>query len=228
MKLQNIFLIFSFLGLVGCNYTKLKGKQSDENLSFSLPAEKISELSYGVINQKIFVAKCISCHGNAGNINLESYSEVVRNIALIKKAVFQEKTMPKKGFLSEEELSYLWNWINIGAPEQAQNGNVSPPPPISEPILPTYVSINKHVFQTSCKECHTPNGTGNRILLDKDSLMNSPLELIIPGNPDESGLVIALERVDKKRMPPAKEGYSALSGETKAAVRKWIENGAKD
>ena len=87
---------------------------------------------------------------------------------------------------------------------------------------------DKQIFQISCTECHSPSGTGKRILLDRESLMNSPLELIIPGNPDESGLVVSIERSDDKRMPPAKEGYVALKNEKKAAIRKWIENGAKD
>ena len=219
------FYIFLSFGMLGCNYTKLKQSSADDNLKFSLPEEKLSSLSYSVVGQKIFSPKCISCHGNSGNISLESYSDITRNIALIKKAVFDEKTMPKRGSLTEEELSYLWNWIKLGAPEQAQNGNVAP---IPEPILPTYDSISRNVFQTSCKDCHNPTGTGKRILFDKDALLNSPLELIIPNNPDESGLVVTLERIDSKRMPPAKEGYSALKDEAKAAIRKWIENGAKD
>lgn len=224
-KFSWVFLLFLGISMVGCNYTKLKQSPEDGALKFSLPSEKISELSYSMLNQKIFVPKCISCHGNAGGISLETYADVVKNINLINKVVFQEKTMPKKGSLSDEELSYLWNWIKLGTPEQAQNGNVDP---IPEPILPTYDSINKHVFMSSCKECHNPNGAGKRILFDKDSLLNSPLELIIPGNPDESGLVVALERADSKRMPPAKEGYSALKDEEKLAIRTWIQNGAKD
>jgi uncharacterized membrane protein len=195
MKKEITLLILSLLGFTGCNYTILKGSQGDENLNFSLPSDKIS------------------------------YADVAKNIDLIKKVVFVEKSMPKKGFLTDEELSYLWNWIKIGAPEQASDGSVSPEP---EPIISTYDSINRHVFQTSCKECHNPTGTGKRVLLDKSSLLDSPLELVIPGNPDESGLVIDLERTDDKRMPPAKEGYSALKDEAKIAIRKWIENGAKD
>ncbi len=225
MKYFWIFYIFLSFGMLGCNYTKLKQSSADDNLKFSLPEEKLSSLSYSVVSQKIFSPKCVSCHGNSGNVSLESYSDITRNIALIKKAVFEEKTMPKRGSLTEEELSYLWNWIKLGAPEQAQNGNVDP---IPESILPTYDSINRNVFQTSCKDCHNPIGSGKRILFDKDALLNSPLELIIPNNPDESGLVVALERTDSKRMPPAKEGYSALKDDAKAAIRKWIENGAKD
>ncbi len=213
------------LTLSSCNYRMDKGLSLSEPTKFSLPEEKISQLSYGLVNQKIFFSKCISCHGNAGGINLETYSEVVKNIDLIKKAVFDEKTMPKKSSLTQEELSYLWNWIKIGAPEEAQDGSGEPKP---DPIRATYDSINKHVFQSSCKDCHNPSGSGKRLLFDKDSLLNSPLELIIAGNPDESGLIVAIERADDKRMPPAKDGYAALPSETKLAIRKWIENGAKD
>lgn len=228
MNILGSSILFIFvLSLFGCNYTKLKGSEVDANQTFSMPAEKISELSYGVLSQKLFIPKCVSCHGNSGNINLESYIEIVRNLSLIKKVVFIEKTMPKKGALTDEELSYLWNWVKIGAPEQAQNGNTTQPVE-PETIVATYESINKNVFQVSCKDCHNPTGAGKRISLDKESLLNSPLELVIPGNPDESGLVIALERSDDKRMPPAKEGYSALNDNTKAVIRKWIENGAKD
>lgn len=227
MKLRLIALIIFGLSLTGCNYTTVKGSPNDLNEKFNLPEEIISELSYGVVAQKVFNARCVSCHGTSGNINLESYSEVIKNLDAIKRTVFIVKTMPKKGSLTQEELSYLWNWIKLGAPEQAQNGNNNPPVD-NEPMIATYESINKHVFQVSCKDCHNPAGTGKRVPLDKESLLNSPLELIIPGNPDESGLIVAIERTDDKRMPLAKEGYSALKDETKALIRKWIENGAKD
>lgn len=211
--------------MLGCNYNKFKQTSEDRNLKFSLPEEKLSQLSYSLISQKIFLPKCVSCHGNSDDLSLESYSEVIKNLAPIKRTVFTDRSMPKRGSLSDEELSYLYNWIQIGAPELAQNGQANPTP---EPVLPTFESINKNVFQTSCKDCHNAAGSGKRILLDKDSLLNSPLELVIPTNPDESGLVIAIERIDNKRMPPDKEGYSALKNDIKTAIRKWIENGAKD
>lgn len=213
--------------MVGCNYSKIKNQSADENQQFSLPAEKVSELSYAILAQKVFTPKCVSCHGTSGNISLENYSDITRYKDLIKKSVFIERTMPKRGGLSNEELSYLWNWLNMEAPEFPQSGVINPPIE-EEPLIATFASIDKHVFQVSCKDCHNPTGTGKRVGLDKESLLNSPLELIIPENPDESGLVIAIERDDSKRMPPEKEGYSALKEETKAIIRKWIENGAKD
>lgn len=227
MKLQTFFLLLTNLLLLSCNYTKVKGDLNETNSAFELPAGKMSELSYGLINEKVLLPKCVSCHGSSGNIRLENYSDILQNLALIKKTVFDEKSMPKRGSLTAEELSYLYSWIKMGAPEQPQNG-IPSQPIISTPIEPTYDSINSHVFQRSCNECHNLSGTGKRVLLDKDSLMNSPLELIIPGNPDESGLVVDVERTDDKRMPPTKEGYSELKPDEKLAIRKWIENGAKD
>ena len=224
MKLQATFIYFLSAIVLSCNYNYLKQSQTDLNQQFSMPAEKISELSYVFINQMVFIPKCISCHGTSGNIKLETYSDIIHNLPAIRKTVFIERTMPKRGFLSNEEQSALWNWIKIGAPEKSANNT----DPAIDPLIPTFDSINKHVFQTSCKDCHNSTGLGKRILLDKASLMNSPLELIIPGNPDESGLIIAIERTDDKRMPSAKEGYSALKDETKLVIRAWIQNGAKD
>ena len=232
MKITGVALIviFSF-GLVGCNLNRASQAPLYLKPKDPLPAEALSELSYIGITQKIFVPKCISCHGDSGGVNLESYSEVVKNLWLIKKAVLIEKTMPKNDSLTTEELSYLSNWIEIGAPEQPANGEPPPvvePPPMIEPLVATYESIDKHIFQKSCKDCHNPLGSGKRVSLEKEALLNSPLELIIPQNPDESGLVIAIERNDNKRMPPEKDGYSALTDETKIIIRQWIENGAKD
>lgn len=225
-----ILLLFLFLGF-GCNYTKLK-TSSENNIDsgkLTLPQELIPGLSYAVINQKVFESKCLSCHDSSSKINLSTYTDVINNISGIERSVFQERSMPKRGSLTEAELSYLWTWIRVGMPEFPQNSVGEPEPePKPEPIQPTFESLNKKIFQVSCKDCHNPTGTGKRILLDKESILNSPLELVIPENPDESGLVLALEREDDKRMPPAKDGYSELSAEYKAAVRKWIENGAKD
>lgn len=223
MKNRWIAFILLIFVLASCRATHVPGLIEDKKLT--LPQQKLSTLSYALLNQSVFIPKCVSCHGTSGKVRLETYPDLVDNKNLIIKAVFQEKTMPKRGSLSNEELSYLWNWLQMGSPQFALNGQIDPP---FEPLIATYDSIDKHIFQVACKDCHNPEGSGKRILLDKDSLMSSPLELILPGNPEESGLVIAIERNDGKRMPPSKEGFSALSSEAKAIVRTWIENGATD
>lgn len=82
-----------------------------------------------------------------------------------------------------------------------------------------------------CVSCHAPGELGEKVpLLTRDDLVNSPLELAIPGNAAESGLVIAITRPDsdEKRMPPPKTGAARLKEEEIAAIRTWIDNGAKD
>ena len=135
-------------------------------------------------------------------------------------------TMPKIGSLSADEKRLLWNWIQLGAPKENNGGSTQPP--TEEPLTATFASIDKHIFQEKCVACHSAGGQAKRILLDKQSLMDSPLELVLPGNSDESGLVIAVERTDDRRMPLAEAGYSELSVEEKAASRHWIDNGALD
>lgn len=96
----------------------------------------------------------------------------------------------------------------------------------AKPLVATFESINENIFQKKCQSCHNPAGEGRRVLLDYVSLMTSPLELVIPGNADESGLILALEREDEKRMPPAEDGYAPLPVGDIFIIRQWIDNGA--
>lgn len=217
------FLLSIFPFIFGCNYTKLKGVNGD-NSRFSLPPEQKAQLSYGMVDAQVLGPRCVSCHGTSGGVSLERYPDVVANLDKIKNAVFVTHTMPKRGDLNDHEMSILWSWIEIGSPEKAPGcDNCNP-----TPLEPTYDSIKQNIFERKCVACHSPGKPAARVSLEKDNLLNSPLELVLPGNPDESGLVIAIERNDDKRMPPAKEGYSPLKNEEKSAIRDWIQNGAKD
>jgi mono/diheme cytochrome c family protein len=153
-------------------------------------------------------------------------------LAKVKETVFVIKTMPKQGSLSHEQKAILWTWLDMGAPKE--NVNKSPLDP-SNPANPavaeltaTFDSISKLIFEVKCLSCHSAGKSAKRILLDKSSILNSPLELVIPGNADESGLVLAIELDNNKRMPPAKEGFAKLSNPEITAIRTWISNGAAD
>lgn len=216
-----LFLLFS-----GCSYSRVTIPNNlDLNEQMSLPSEEKFKLSFNLLNQSVFLPKCASCHGTSGGINLESYADIVKNLPDIKNSVFITQTMPKKDFLSEDEKRLLWNWIEMGAPLQAQKPGVEPPPP--QPIEATYESINKNVLIPKCVTCHSPGNSAWQVLLSRQELLDSPLELVLPGNPDESGLVISVERTDHKRMPPEKDGYSVLKDDEIEAIRTWIESGAQ-
>lgn len=216
-----LFLLFS-----GCRYSRVTIPNNlDLNEQMSLPAEEKLKLSFNLLNQSVFLPKCVNCHGTSGGVSLESYADIVKNLPDIKNSVFIMQTMPKKEFLSDDEKRLLWNWIQMGAPFQAQKPGSEPPPP--EPIQATYESINKNVFIPKCVTCHSAGNSAWQVLLSRQELLDSPLELVLPGNPEESGLMIAIERTDHKRMPPEKDGYSALKSEEIEAIRKWIADGAE-
>lgn len=219
---------FALLILIvsGCRYSRVTIPENfDLNEQMSLPAEEKLKLSYNLISQNILVPKCTSCHGSSGGVSLETYSEVLSALPKIKESVFITQTMPKKSFLTDDEKRQLWNWIEMGGPLQAQKPGEEPQLP--EPIQATYESINKNVFVPKCVTCHSAGNSAWQVLLSRQELLDSLLELVLPGNPDESGLVIAIERTDHKRMPPEKDGYSGLKPDEIAAIRKWIEDGAE-
>lgn len=223
MKKVSSFLFFLFF-ITGCRY-RYPNNLEKLNQEMSLPKEEQLKLSYNLINQKVIQPKCISCHGNAGGVSLETYSDVLHALKGIRSSVFITKTMPKRDYLTDEEKRLLWNWIALGGPLQAQKPGDEPQLP--EPIQATYESINKKVFVPKCVTCHSEGNSAWQVLLSRQELLDSPLELVLPGNPDESGLVLAVERADHKRMPPEKDGYSALKTDEIAAIRKWIEDGAE-
>lgn len=224
--MRNLALFISLISFifVGCEYTKYKEEQ-ETSQKFDLSREQKGQLSFNYVYQQVFAPNCVSCHGNSGNVNLETYAGVFAQISKIKTSVFENRAMPKRGTLTNRELSILWNWIELGAPAQPQGG---PPEPTPEPIKPTFESIDKNIFQITCVKCHSAEKSGKRVLLTKDELLNSPRELVLPGNADESGLVLVLERKDEKRMPPAKEGYSQLKQDQLKAIRDWINQGASN
>ena len=226
MKLRLLrFPLLAVMLLSGCNYDILKDDRRART-PVSLPPEQKAQLSYAYIYQNVFKAKCVSCHGASGGVNLETFGSTKAHLREIQTAVFDTHSMPKQSSLSTEESGILRAWLEIGAPENSSRG--TQPPPTEEPLQPTFDSISKNVFNAKCVTCHSSIGQGHRVLLDKASLLNSPLQLVIPGNADDSGLVIDIERNDDKRMPPAADGYSELKPEEKKAIRDWITNGAKD
>jgi mono/diheme cytochrome c family protein len=223
------FIALSLFSLLGCNYNATEGVPilEDGVQSFNLPLAQQEMLSFDYVYQNVFQPKCVSCHDKSDRVNLQSYDEILPRLADIKRTVFIIKTMPKQGHLNDEQKAILWTWLDRGAPKETLNKSGTPLPPAAQ-LTATFESISKLVFEEKCVSCHSAGKSAKRILLDKQSLLNSPLELVIPNNPDESGLVLAIERNDSNRMPPAKEGFAKLSDLEITAIRTWINNGATD
>lgn len=213
------FLCLSILifTIAGCQFYYQEKAPSDP-----VDLSKLTNLSYQTVNREVFQPKCVSCHGVSGGVNLESYTEVKKHLSAIERTTVVDRTMPKNGSLSNRQRELLAAWIRDGAPENPQ------PEPEPEPLKPYFTSIKKELFDKRCISCHSPSGSASGVPLGSlKDILDSPRELVIPGNPDESGLIIAVERTDSKRMPPPEVG-NQLSKEVISVLRQWIENGAPE
>jgi mono/diheme cytochrome c family protein len=246
--LTNLLLSIGIMVLLQC---QLSCSSKSSPLFYSegkdplqMSAEEKALLDFNIVYQNVLRPKCVSCHGNAGGVNLETYENTYKNLAAIQDSVFSKGSMPKNGSLNSQEKRILWNWLEMRAPADPSPQNSPEPFPQNSPnptpnpippdnsgptsLVPTYESIYQNIFVSKCLDCHAPNKEAKNILLTKENLLNSPLELVIKGDPDNSGLMIAIERKDLKRMPPASEGYSPLGEKEISTIRTWIEKGAED
>ena len=97
--------------------------------------------------------------------------------------------------------------------------------------IPNYERDVRPIFVRYCWSCHSPEG--ERIENDMDlSTLAGVLRggkegaAVIPGNAQDSTLVIQIEWRDDPRMPPAKQQVRVDPKEI-AIIRKWIDAGAQ-
>ncbi|QDK44672.1 hypothetical protein DOM22_05600 [Bdellovibrio sp. ZAP7] len=226
-----ILLFITVCFLSACNYSIQKTPFSlvPSNSNYSQ-----SELSFAAVYNKVLRPNCIGCHGNSGGINLESYTAVKTRIDKVRESVIAKRSMPKSPTpaLDQDQLGLLNAWIERGAPEFG-TGPSEPPLPSLEP---TFESIKTHILEAKCIACHAPGKPVARIpLVSKQDLLNSPLDIVIPGNADESGLILVVTgAIEDKLMPPLKDqqgnptGFSLLSETEIQVLRDWINAGASN
>ncbi|MBC7714874.1 MAG: hypothetical protein H7177_16120 [Rhizobacter sp.] len=231
MKLEinklSVLILISLLISSCSNKTQLKFEEYNNHAYNQAMLEKVS---YQLINQRVFIPKCISCHGVSGNVNLETYASVYGFIDKIKDVTILSHEMPKSPYssLNKEELELLATWIQAGAPEKALGG-VDIPPPVVEPLEAKFLSIQKNIFQNKCLVCHSPGKEAERVSLNTpQEMIDSPLEIVIPGNPDDSDLIFVISPTARKIMPPKKSGITSLKPEEIEILKQWIANGATD
>lgn len=233
MRLSN----FSFVSLMafgllseGCSY---RINKDGSNLDSIIVSRQLMEsISYQEVKNKVFSPKCISCHGNSGGVNLESYSNARSHLDQIANSSLINRTMPKTGNepLTAGEYLLLAAWIKAGGPETPLSGGEIPPPNPVEVLKPEFLSIKKLIIDRKCISCHKPDGKASRVPLNTpQEMIDSPLEIVIPGNADESGLILSLDWENSTRpMPPKSSGISQVSAAEVEIVKDWINKGAKD
>lgn len=95
------------------------------------------------------------------------------------------------------------------------------------------------IFKRSCAECHNPESTNRGAIKDgayfstKEDILGKVGTFILPGKPEESGLIKVLDQSMKfgKRklvMPPPKSELPKFSEKELKQFSDWIKDGAKD
>jgi mono/diheme cytochrome c family protein len=248
---HKILILTTLLLTLGCNSYKSKLSDQETNV---MP----ESIDYAFVNAKVFQPYCIRCHstagGNEGDVNLETYASVLENIDAVREEAVEKREMPPKkagGALSEFPHEVLRLWIDAGAPVSGQthkpeasptpsptpetnppaNPPVEPAPgPVEEPVLPTWDDIYTKILSKKCIECHQAGKKAEDVpFTDRNYVIDPQNDIVTPGNPEQSTIIHALTREDKKRMPPPppKSNYTVSPQEIEA-IKTWIKNGAKD
>lgn len=91
----------------------------------------------------------------------------------------------------------------------------------------TYDSIKTGFLEQKCIYCHQPGHKASRVpLLTREDLLNSPLEIVIPGNSEESDIILVLAKEARKPMPPRNSNAPQVTDEDIAILKQWIDKGA--
>ncbi len=90
-----------------------------------------------------------------------------------------------------------------------------------------FESIKTGFLEQKCIYCHQPGHKASRVpLLTKEDLINSPLDIVIPGNSEESGLILVLAKEARKPMPPKNSNAPLVTEEDITILKQWINKGA--
>jgi mono/diheme cytochrome c family protein/predicted Ser/Thr protein kinase len=196
--------------------------------------------------REILQRNCFECHGQnpkeiQKNLHILNHQELLdsaRRIVVpgepkasrLIQRIADGSMPPEKDELrlprvSEVELAILQDWILGGAPPLPPADPEHPVPsavPYSELATKT-----KAIFRNHCYECHKSDVAKMGIKIMHHRLLVTVREVVIPGHPEKSELYrLITESDEEKRMPPAAEGYDALSPEDVETIRRWILEGA--
>ncbi|MEC9080203.1 MAG: DUF1549 domain-containing protein, partial [Verrucomicrobiota bacterium] len=84
----------------------------------------------------------------------------------------------------------------------------------------------KPLLSAGCFACHGPDENARKADLHLYS-REGAMDVITPGNPDDSELFRRLNTTDQEDLMPPPDSKLALSGEEKELIRRWISEGAE-
>lgn len=218
---MKITLMSLLIILTSCNYKIEKNQVQD----FEVTEEMLNTVSYKQLREEVLIPKCLSCHGNAGGVNLESYNSCFKHLADITRSCLQTKSMPKAPVspLNSRQLEVLTAWIEAGGPEKPKNPDTTENED-SEPQS-AFNKIKKDILEPKCISCHSSGEHAGHIPLStKKDLLNSPLNLVIPGKPESSLINTITAPGAMNMMPPI--GVDPLTEAQREMLRIWIQDGA--
>ncbi len=225
MSQLKVPFVFIVLIMMGCG-KPIHEVRNEDNKPLS---ELALKSSYQDVFNQVFKPHCVACHGSSSRINLENYQVAVQFLDAINRSAVVNRTMPKAPNkpLNGQEIALLAAWVEAKGPETPINGETPPPPPL--PLSAKFDSIKENVLIPKCINCHSAGGNAHRVPSStKEDLLNSPLEIVIPGNPDESGLILVLQEGANKQMPPKDSGISLVKENELNIIYQWIQNGASE
>lgn len=174
-------------------------------------------LGYNSLRSMIFERHCISCHGDKGGVNLETYSKARSELnAIMNRAVVaMDMPPPPAAPLSASERALIQAWVNAGGPENDVSPSSAPLSPVPED-LPTgpvrYAQVRQKVFKPKCVWCHGEKYTKHGVDLRTYESVIRDLDRVVK------------EALVKKKMPPR----HPLTSERQAWLKAWVDEGAPE
>jgi mono/diheme cytochrome c family protein len=172
--------------------------------------------------ENILKEKCTSCHGTMGGFNAETYDEVMKFVEPgspdSSKIVQAQQGGSHPGQLTEEELNLLVQWIQAGAPKDADGatgGQTEPGTQSTQAAQPgsseTWSTGMETLFTERCGSCHGDSGGFTATTYE------DVMKQVTPGDPDNSNVVSAQR---------AGTHPGQFSEEELNRVIEWIKGGA--
>ena len=174
-KMINATLLTSLALLGGCGIYESKVKPRPNNEINSLQNQN-SRVSFLQVNEAIIQPNCTECHraGRAkGGVQLDSYANVIANLAGVKSEAVELGEMPPTGPLPADQRGILKKWIEDGAPNTvdpsatpapAETPMPSPTPVIvMTPFPPVVITTPTPAVEPSVSPTATPSASATPV-----------------------------------------------------------------